>query len=412
MVDGGKVGKKVYKLRFRKVDFLNQGFTEECVGCQALISGAEARGHTEACRERMNKALENTDEGRIRRERKHKRENEALAKHLEKEFGGNDEERSRKVARQVEQATGSERPKRKFEDDVQDRSAISSWENVSTKSQKGLILQRGQKMSAEDEEKDMEVSIMERTMQEDMRWDMMEVCDMCMPDNEDLRRSVTDMKYFDENTWEELDPERVAEGQRAELVRFKKMGVYDYETRAVAMNDELGKFVKVKWVRTNNAMDPEVRCRLVAQELGYGQRMDELFAGTPSLMAVKLILHYEAKGRAEQGIMVLDVKCAFLYGQIRRRVYIELLQQDSRSAHKSVVVVLRKAMFGTRDAPQIWQEEVGNAMRDLRFELSILQSVKEKYDLKYTILSRDSERSEVPQSDRQVDPLWIGIGRG
>ena len=61
----------------------------------------------------------------------------------------------------------------------------------------------------------MEVSIMERTMQEDMRWDLMEVCDMCMPENEDLRRSVTDMKNFDENTWEELDPERVAEGERA-----------------------------------------------------------------------------------------------------------------------------------------------------------------------------------------------------
>ena len=75
--------------------------------------------------------------------------------------------------------------------------------------------------------------------------------DMCMPDNEDLRRSVTDMKYFDENTWEELDPERVAEGERAELERFKKMGVYDCETRAVAMNDELRKFVKVKWLRTN-----------------------------------------------------------------------------------------------------------------------------------------------------------------
>ena len=109
-------------------------------------------------------------------------------------------------------STFSVRPKRKFEDDVQDGSASSSWENVSTKSQKGLTLQRGQKRSAEDEEKDMEVSIMERTMQEDMRWDLMEVCDVCMPDNEDLRRSVTDMKYFDENTWEELDPESVAEG--------------------------------------------------------------------------------------------------------------------------------------------------------------------------------------------------------
>ena len=111
------------------------------------------------------------------------------------------------------------------------------------------------------------------------------------------------------------------------------MGVYDSETRAVAMNDELGKFVKVKWVRTNmgTAMDPEVRCRLVAQELGYGQRMDELFAGTPSLMAVKLILHHAAKEGAGARYHGLGCEVCFL------RVHIELPQQDSRSADKSVV---------------------------------------------------------------------------
>ena len=92
-------------------------------------------------------------------------------------------------------------------------------------------------------------------------------------------------------------------------------------------------------------------------------------------------------------------------------------------------------MYGTRDAPQIWQEEVEKAMRNLGFELSILhssvfyhrirnvivvihvddflcsgkiedlqwlyESVKEKYDLKYTILSRDSKR-EVKYLNRTI----------
>ena len=101
--------------------------------------------------------------------------------------------------------------------------------------------------------------------------------------------------------------------------------------------------------------------------------MDELFAVTPSLLA-KIDFAPRSKGETEQGIMVLDVKCAFLYGQIRRRVYIELHQQDSRSGDKFVVGDLRKAMYGTRDAPQILQEEVEKAMRDLGFELSILHS--------------------------------------
>lgn len=49
----------------------------------------------------------------------------------------------------------------------------------------------------------------------------------------------------------------------------------------------------------------KVLCRLVAQDLGYGQRLDELFAGTPSLSIVKLLLSYVAE--YDQAVMLLDV---------------------------------------------------------------------------------------------------------
>ena len=60
------------------------------------------------------------------------------------------------------------------------------------------------------------------------------------------------------------------------------MGVYGYAEREHAMNDPDGIFVKVKWVRVNKGTraKPQVKCRLVAQELAYGERMDELFANT------------------------------------------------------------------------------------------------------------------------------------
>ena len=78
----------------------------------------------------------------------------------------------------------------------------------------------------ENDEEEMEVSLMERTMQEDMKWGDKIVSDMCEPDNEDLRRAETDLKYYDENTWEELDTEKVMEAEKVELERFTKMGVY------------------------------------------------------------------------------------------------------------------------------------------------------------------------------------------
>ena len=158
------------------------------------------------------------------------------------------------------------------------------------------------------------------------------------------------MKYVDEKTWEELNPERVAEGERVKPERFQKMGVCDYETREVAMNDELGKFLKVKWVWTNKGT-----CRLFAQELVYGHRMDDLFAGTPSLMAVRLILHDAAKeGRGQSNLswcwMRRVLSCT------DRSADESAFNRTSRTralATSPLWVVLSTAMYGTRDAPQM-----------------------------------------------------------
>ena len=71
------------------------------------------------------------------------------------------------------------------------------------------------------------------------------------------------------------------------------MGVYKYVRRAEAEKDETGKFVKVKWVRTKKG--DGVQCRFVAQELGYDERLDELFVGTPSLGSVRVALTHAMK---------------------------------------------------------------------------------------------------------------------
>ena len=65
------------------------------------------------------------------------------------------------------------------------------------------------------------------------------------------------------------------------------MGVYEYVSRAEAEKDETGKFVKVKCADPEGRRSPE---SLVAQELGYGERLDELFEGTPSLGSVRMAL--------------------------------------------------------------------------------------------------------------------------
>ena len=134
----------------------------------------------------------------------------------------------------------------------------------------------------------MTVDAMERMYQDDMRLPLGSMDDMCEADDAEMERMVGDYAYYDENTWEPVNSKDVQKGEREEYERFCKMRVYEYATRTQAEQDYEGKFVKVRWVRVKKGTG--VRCRLVAQELRYGQRLDELFAGTPSLAAVRMAL--------------------------------------------------------------------------------------------------------------------------
>ncbi len=65
--------------------------------------------------------------------------------------------------------------------------------------------------------------------------------------------------------------------------------------------------------------------------------------------------------------MVLDVKRAFLYGDIEEEIYIELPDEDERKKD-GYVGWLKKAMYGTRSAPLMWQKMVKRAMAKLKFD--------------------------------------------
>ena len=65
--------------------------------------------------------------------------------------------------------------------------------------------------------------------------------------------------------------------------------------------------------------------------------------------------------------MLLDFKKAFLYVDIDRTLYIELPDDDARKNGGSNVGLLRKAMYGTRDAPAAWSRLVRAMLAELGF---------------------------------------------
>lgn len=72
--------------------------------------------------------------------------------------------------------------------------------------------------------KESHASLLYRVLQVDFRWELSLVGDMCEPWGTELQQGVTDMDYYDEQTWKKLDPKLVEKGEREELERLKKMG--------------------------------------------------------------------------------------------------------------------------------------------------------------------------------------------
>ena len=71
-----------------------------------------------------------------------------------------------------------------------------------------------------------------------------------------------------------------------------------------------------------------------------------------------------ATRRKTHKIMVMGVKCGFLYGEIHRNVYIELPHTDPRYGDASVVGMLKKSMYGTRDAAHNWEDKYVSVIVD------------------------------------------------
>ena len=127
-------------------------------------------------------------------------------------------------------------------------------------------------------------------------------------------------------------------------------------------------------VNKGTSSNPNIRCRLVCQEFNDGSCKDELFVGTPPLYIMRLLISMFASSglHDNQNVMTMDVKSAFLYGDVKRDIFIGLPIQDPRSHSGNLIGKLNKAMYGTRDAPQIWQEVLESKMNEIGFSSSNL----------------------------------------
>ena len=177
--------------------------------------------------------------------------------------------------------------------------------------------------------------------------------------------------YKDEYTGEELPMGYVRNAMLDELEYFCDK-VWVGVPIDVARNDPDGKIIGSRWVNCNknDINDPDVRCRLVAQEVNL--HADESFFGATPPLEAKRLLFSEFASRAKSEdlqISFVDVKKAYFYGIPERTLYVRL--PPELGLGKDVVGKLVRCMYGTRDAGAIWENCYATCLTGIGFTQGI-----------------------------------------
>ncbi|KAG8097902.1 hypothetical protein GUJ93_ZPchr0013g34364 [Zizania palustris] len=132
--------------------------------------------------------------------------------------------------------------------------------------------------------------------------------------------------------------------------------------------------IGLKWVfKTKKDATGKVikhKARLVAK--GYVQQQgvdfDEVFAPVARLESVRLLLAYAAG----QGWSIhhMDVKSAFLNGELQEEVYVTQPPGFTVAGDEDKVLRLSKALYGLRQAPRAWYAKLDAALLGLGFHRS------------------------------------------
>ena len=162
------------------------------------------------------------------------------------------------------------------------------------------------------------------------------------------------------------DPITFAEAVKSE--KWRK--VMDEEIQAIEKNDtwELtvlpsgGKTIGVKWVfkkkfNENGEVD-KYKARLVAK--GYCQQdgidYAEIFAPVARLNTIRIVISLAAQ--KAWVIYQLDVKSAFLHGEITEEVFVEQPPEYDQKGHESKVYRLKKELYGLKQVPRAWYSRI------------------------------------------------------
>ena len=131
------------------------------------------------------------------------------------------------------------------------------------------------------------------------------------------------------------------------------------------------KAIGLKWIfkikRNSDGTINKHKSRLVAK--GYIQRhgidYEEVFSPVARLETVRLMIALAAARGWE--VHHLDVKTAFLNGELKENVYVSQPEGYIVKGSETKVYKLKKALYGLKQAPRAWNEKLNKTLGDLKF---------------------------------------------
>ena len=180
------------------------------------------------------------------------------------------------------------------------------------------------------------------------------------------------LEAYDDVSGAQLDPKKVQQARREEVDYVRKMHLYD-KVPITECRAKTGKNpITVRWIDINkgDSANPNYRSRLVAREINTYKRED-LFAATPPLEALKLILSMTATSNRGEIVMVNDISRAFFHAKAERDVYVQFAPEDMKPGEEGMCGKLRYSMYGTRDAAQNWYKEYSSQLIQIGFTQGI-----------------------------------------
>ncbi|CAE6971968.1 unnamed protein product [Symbiodinium sp. CCMP2592] len=394
----------------RQSDLDKFGYTAGCEACSAIREGRRRTGinHTEHCRSRIMEALKDSESGKARLEREEQRESEFFDK------VNKAEEKKRKVSTEQEASSSTDPPaaqpsrpltiarqpplrpevpsepsslppggaaasaapsggqKRKSEGGGDEGRAELAPPDARSEGQKRRSPENAEGMIEELilQEREGFIASIENEEQP--------TCD--------LEDDLWEEKFYDENTGKELPAEGVKQARMEEIQVIKDMQVWEPIPRPPGE-----RVIGTRWIDINKGDDlrKKLRSRLVAQELKRKKGVNEdpswteFFAAMPPLSSLRALFTLATTGRVpgpnkkafqmnEHGevcVLFIDVKKAHFWSPVRRRLLVELPPEAGEGPDK--VGLLKRSLYGTRDAPSNWEHAIKKVMTDLGFKQGV-----------------------------------------